>query len=140
MKTSSRNEAWFEGGLRFSCRRCGSCCTGEPGYVFLRSQDAASIAAFLGLGEEAFCEAYTRKSDGRTSLSEEEDGRCVFFTTRGCRIYAVRPVQCRTFPFWSWHLSRPENWDEAARECPGMGNGKLHSREEIKERLSRYRR
>jgi hypothetical protein len=139
-KTNSGSDAWYEEGLQFSCRRCGSCCTGEPGYVFLRKEDGTAIADFLGLKEETFREVYTRKALGRISLSEEKDGRCVFFTGRGCRIYAARPVQCRTFPFWSWHLSRSENWDDAALECPGMGRGKLHSQEEIKEKLSRRRR
>jgi hypothetical protein len=139
-KTNSGSDAWYEEGLQFSCRRCGSCCTGEPGYVFLGQEEGAAIADFLGLGEETFREVYARKALGRWSLSEEKDGRCVFFTAEGCRIYAVRPRQCRTFPFWAWHLSRPASWDEAARECPGMGKGKLHSREEIKGKLSGRRR
>ena len=26
---------WYRDGLRFECTRCGACCTGAPGYVWV---------------------------------------------------------------------------------------------------------
>jgi Fe-S-cluster containining protein len=135
-KTISPTEAWYREGLRFSCQRCGACCTGEPGYVYLRRGEAAAIAGFLGISEEEFALAYTRRAGFCASLTEEEDGRCVFFVDRRCVIYTVRPHQCRTFPFWPALLASPKDWEEGARECPGMGTGPLHSCRSIEDRMA----
>ena len=40
---------WYAAGLRFRCRRCGACCTGAPGYVWLEPADVAAIAPSLGM-------------------------------------------------------------------------------------------
>ena len=34
---------WYRDGLRFTCTRCGNCCTGAPGYVWV---DADAMKAF----------------------------------------------------------------------------------------------
>ena len=94
------------------------------------------MARFLGLKVSEFRERYTRKVGGRTSLIEEPDGSCVFFAERGCRLYHSRPVQCRTFPFWFWIVARKGEWDEAARDCPGMNSGRRYTRQEIEELLA----
>lgn len=135
-KISSRSESWYGSGLRFSCRRCGTCCTGEPGYVFLERGEAAVIALHLGITAETFRERCTRRADGRTSLTEEADGRCVFFRGEGCLIYPVRPGQCRTFPFWERNVRSREDWEQTARDCPGMDRGRLYTLEEIEELLA----
>ena len=36
-------EPWYRDGLRFECTRCGHCCTGAPGYVWV---DAAPATLF----------------------------------------------------------------------------------------------
>ena len=41
-----------------------------------------------------------------------------------CSIYLVRPLQCRTWPFWSSNLTSAEAWNRAAKTCPGMNRGK----------------
>ena len=130
-------DPWYAGGLRFECRRCGACCTGEPGYVYLRRGEAEAAARSLGMTAARFRRRYTRQADGRVSLREEADGRCVFFADGVCRIYAVRPLQCRTFPFWRWNVECREHWEEIAEECPGIGRGRLFTLDEIRERLRR---
>ena len=123
---------WFDGGLRFACRRCGTCCTGEPGYVILRAGEADRIAAHLGLEPAAFRAQHTRRVPGGTSLREEDDGRCAFFAA-GCRIYPVRPRQCRTYPFWPRIVASPTAWRQEAAFCPGMDEGPLHAAAAISE-------
>ena len=58
------------------------------------------------------------------------NGDCVFYD-KGCKIYPVRPTQCRTFPFWPEIVKSPTSWKIAATECPGMNEGTLHSADEI---------
>lgn len=126
--------AWFAGGLRFACRRCGRCCSGEPGYVFLRLGEAEGIAAALGLGLEAFFLRHTRRVPGGISLRERPDGRCAYLR-EGCAIYAARPRQCRAYPFWPRILASRAAWEREARECPGIGEGELHGEPEIRAAL-----
>jgi len=129
---------WYAAGLRFTCQRCGACCTGAPGYVWLERGDAAAIAARLGMESAGFLARYTRRVDGGLSLREEADGRCVFFETGvGCRVYEARPRQCRTWPFWARIVATPAAWEREAADCPGIGRGDVIGPGEI-ERLARY--
>jgi len=50
---------------------------------------------------------------------------------RGCRVYSVRPAQCRTWPFWEGNLASPEAWEKSTRRCPGMNHGRHYSWQEI---------
>jgi Fe-S-cluster containining protein len=123
---------WYAAGLRFQCRRCGACCSGAPGYVWLRAEEAAAIAARLGMEPAAFLSRHTRRVDGGLSLREDPDGRCVLFEAgRGCRVYEARPRQCRTWPFWARIVATRAAWERESAECPGMGAGELVGPEEI---------
>lgn len=59
------------------------------------------------------------------------DGRCVFFENNRCQIYEARPLQCRTWPFWFGNMRSKAKWLEAAACCPGIGQGRLFTKEEI---------
>jgi Fe-S-cluster containining protein len=122
---------WYARGLRFRCKRCGRCCTGEPGYVWVSQDEIHRIARFLNLSEDEFSSKYCRRVLIKISLVERPNGDCIFFTPAGCQIYPVRPLQCRTFPFWDDIISSPENWQAASYRCPGIGSGRLYSRKEI---------
>jgi len=121
---------WYGPGLRFSCRRCGGCCTGEPGYVLVTGAEAEAIAQHLGEDPAAFARDRLRRVPGGVSLREEADGRCVLYAD-GCRAYPVRPRQCRTYPFWPRIVAGPGPWRREARSCPGIGSGELRTAAEI---------
>ncbi len=116
--------------MSFSCTRCGDCCTGVPGYVWVEPTEIDALAKHLGLSVDNFGERYLRKVGRRYSLIEKPGGDCVFFD-KGCSVYPARPTQCRTFPFWRSNLKSERAWDELADECPGIGQGKLFLVEEI---------
>jgi Fe-S-cluster containining protein len=120
--------AWYQGGLRFGCTRCGNCCTGAPGTVRVDASEEAALAAHLALDLATFRERCTRRlEDGATSLVEKANFECVFWDrARGCTVYAARPKQCRTWPFWRANLASPAHWAAAAHSCPGMDRGELH--------------
>ena len=124
---------WYADGLRFACTRCGNCCTGEPGSVRVSAAEAEALAAFLRLDLADFHELFTRLvDDGATSLVEKSNHECVFWSARdGCTVYAVRPRQCRTWPFWQRNLASPAHWTAAAQGCPGIGRGEVHELEAI---------
>jgi len=119
---------WYGSGLAFECTRCGHCCTGEPGSVRLDAAESAALARHLALPEPEFRARYTRLlDDGALSLIERANHDCVFWDReRGCTVYALRPRQCRSWPFWRKNLASPAHWAAAARTCPGMDRGPTH--------------
>ncbi len=133
-------QPWYQDGLRFECTRCGNCCTGEPGFVWVDAEEIAAIAAFRQEPAKEFEATHVRAVGGDKSLRERENGDCIFFERdRGCTIYAVRPRQCRTWPFWERNVRTPETWQRTCQVCPGSGKGELIAVEEITRRLESIR-
>jgi Fe-S-cluster containining protein len=136
MGNNDRNgEPWYKEGLRFTCTGCGDCCTGSPGFVWVNHADIAALAAEVGLEIDDFESRFVRQIGMRKSLVEFDNGDCVFFDnqTRKCGVYAARPRQCRTWPFWDSNLRSRETWAETCRACPGSGQGRLYQLAEIEE-------
>ena len=125
---------FFDAGIHFECTRCGACCTGDPGVVRISGQEIRLLADFLHMAVADLIQTHLRPIETGFSIDENPDGGCRFFDG-GCRIYPVRPLQCRTYPFWFSLMRSRENWEKAVRACPGIGNGPLHPREEILSRL-----
>jgi Fe-S-cluster containining protein len=135
-QNKSADEPWYADGLAFECTRCGKCCTGDPGYVWVTEDELAAIAAFLGQPLREVRDLFTRKARGKITLRERDNGDCTFWDTkRGCTIYSVRPPQCRTWPFWDSNVATPEDWEHTREACPGAGKGDIIPVEEISRRL-----
>ncbi len=129
-------EPWYQEGLRFLCTRCGHCCTGTPGYVWVNEEEIAALARYRGETVEQVVGLYTRWASRGRSLREKANGDCVFYDrSAGCTVYAVRPRQCRTWPFWDGNVSTAEAWRRTCEVCPGSGQGELISAEEITRQL-----
>lgn len=135
---SETEKPWYQHGLRFACTECGQCCTGAPGYIWVSDEEISTIAKHVELSIEEFSQRYLRKVNGRFSLLEKPKSYdCTFLDGKKCRIYSVRPKQCRTFPWWPDHLESPKAWKEAARYCEGINdNAPLVSSEKIVEQLN----
>ncbi len=130
------NDPWYRDGLRFTCTRCGHCCTGEPGFVWVSDEDLAALAEHLGEPLEQVRALYTRWTSRGRTLREKANGDCVFYDREeGCTVYAVRPRQWRTWPFWESNVATPEAWAHTCEICPGSGKGELIPTEEITRRL-----
>ena len=135
----TKKKTWYADGLDFTCVQCGACCSGEPGYVWVSKEDRKKIDAFLDLEPGEFKKRYTRAWFGRVSLKEHENGDCCLLGPEGCLVYSVRPVQCRTWPFWPCNLKTRKAWNETARNCAGMNSGRHRDLEEIKKTLRLHR-
>lgn len=125
----TRSRVWYSEGLRFSCTRCGSCCSNGPGTVRVNETEIKRLAACLQLTTDEFRDRYTRNvGDLDLSLREKPNHDCIFWHSEdGCRVYEHRPRQCRTWPFWHSNVSTPSSWRRAANDCPGMNQGPVSS-------------
>lgn len=135
-------QSFYSQGLNFSCTQCSHCCRHEPGFVYLSQKDLTNLCQCFNLEEQQFIEMYCRwvpYYDGShvLCLQEKANNDCIFWDS-GCKVYSARPVQCSTYPFWSFILKNQETWMEEAKECPGINCGELHSCGEIEESLRKY--
>lgn len=107
-----------------ACASCGgACCIGESGYIWIKYPEIVKMAEFLELTIEEFATMYLKKVKHRYSLIEkkldEDNYACIFFDNeiKQCTVYLVRPLQCRTFPFWETFKG---DITELKKECPGI--------------------
>jgi Fe-S-cluster containining protein len=146
-------EPWYAGGLKFTCTQCGNCCSGNPGHVWITQEEIVRLADHLELTCAETVEQFCRKIDGQFSLRERRNRNgeydCIFlrqeetapagdgtkptFRKRYCGIYPVRPLQCRTWPFWGSNLASEKSWKLAGRTCYGMDRGRRFSLTVIQE-------
>jgi len=131
-------EPWYKDGLQFECQRCGGCCAGSPGQVWVTEAEITRIADYLEMAREKFRRRYTEEFEDRgRCLKERANYDCIFYNRKeGCVIYQCRPRQCRTWPFWRWNLETRDRWRYTSMDCPGIGQGKYYSLEEIEARAN----
>ena len=146
---------WYADGLKFTCTQCGNCCTGGPGFVWVSHEEIVRLAEYLKMRPDEVVERYCRTINGQKSFNERRNTRgsydCIFLkeerverpaptggpknaiiqTRRTCTIYPVRPLQCRTWPFWDSNLTTPQAWQKSSRRCHGMDQGRHFKLEQI---------
>jgi len=128
-------EPFYANGLKFSCRRCSSCCRHDPGFVFLSEKDLKNLVTALKMDKEGFLKTYCRwvtdwKGEEVLSLKEKSNKDCILWDN-GCTVYDARPLQCITFPFWESIVLLEKNWEIASEGCPGINNGEIHTKETV---------
>lgn len=117
--------------FRFDCHRCGHCCTGGEGHVWLEEDEIPAMAAALGVDQDAFLQMHVRsvpdpREPGRQRLSlretnEGNGGRCTLLEgANHCSVYEARPAHCRTFPYWPSVLESVDGFEAARATCPGI--------------------
>lgn len=133
--SDKKENSWYAGGLHFECIQCGRCCQGpDEGYIWVTKREIELIAENLQISVEDLYRQYLQRVMLRTTIIEDhKTNDCIFLENRKkCRIYPVRPNQCRTWPFWRANLISPNAWNQAAQRCPGINRGRLYSLEEIR--------
>ncbi|HRK29772.1 MAG TPA: YkgJ family cysteine cluster protein [Tepidisphaeraceae bacterium] len=136
---SKSTRAWYADGLNFQCTQCGNCCTGGPGYVWISDVEITRLATHLKMTEQELAKKYLRKISGKFSLKERKSLKgeydCVFLEEmngrRACTVYEVRPLQCRTWPFWDGNLISQNSWNRAGKTCPGLNKGRKFTQKQI---------
>ena len=112
---------WYKDGLRFQVHRLRRLLHRRAGLrVGQQGRHRRARRRSRNSTSTKFEARYVREIGVRKSLIEYDNGDCVFFDgkTRKCRVYAARPRQCRTWPFWDSNIRTPEAWAETCEVCP----------------------
>lgn len=124
--------------IKFKCIRCSTCCRFYPGAVFLTEDDFYNITNFLSIDKKEFlnnfCRGIYRDLTEVVALKEKDNYDCIFWEN-GCKIYSVRPIQCKTYPFWSYVVDSDENFTFEKTRCKGIG---LEDSLKLEEKLEYY--
>lgn len=142
LQAKSVSKKWWDEGIQFQCQGSGKCCTshGEFGFVYLNRKDRQRMAKHFQLSTTAFTKQYCEQRAGVWHLKERADNPdCLFLKDKKCGVYEARPTQCRTWPFWPEVMDAKAWKKEVVAFCPGVGRGKIHSREEIEKNLQEQR-
>ena len=93
---------WWKDGVRFECQGSGQCCVsrGQFGFVYLTLEERQKMAAHLKISTAKFTREYCKKTSGVFHLKDADGPECIFLKDKRCSVYTVRPMQCRTWPFW----------------------------------------
>lgn len=143
--TDKNKVPWYAGGLHFECTQCGNCCSGPgEGYIWLTGEEIAYLADFLKMSTAQLKRDLLIRVGLRYSIIESRPSNdCIFLETikgqKKCKIYPVRPNQCRTWPFWKSNLTSANTWNCAAQRCPGINRGKLYEYCEIEQKTDQIK-
>lgn len=124
----------YDNGIKFQCQGSANCCVsrGSNGYVFLSKKDLSKLAKYFKISLKEFKLNYCQTSDDFIHLKEiRENGECIFLKNTTCTVYKSRPTQCRTWPFWPENMNSKVWNNEVVNFCPGIGKGKLISKNSI---------
>ena len=85
--------------IYYDCQSCGNCCR-WPGEVPVGQNEISRMADHLGYTEDDFIGRFTRlrKTRSGLTLSQDEQGACVFLEKNLCRVHKAKPDQCKAFP------------------------------------------
>ncbi|MES1257102.1 MAG: YkgJ family cysteine cluster protein [Acidobacteriota bacterium] len=111
--------------MRFECQPgCTKCCE-QQGFVYLTEDDITRLANYLNLSAADFERRFVFRTKNLRRLRVPRHAQCEFLIGGGCGVHEVKPMQCRTFPFWPELLESRQAWHRAGALCPGIGKGEL---------------
>ncbi len=120
--------------LDFKCTGCGGCCKGG-GDVFFTEEDVQAIEEYLNIPQNKsrkFRKQFIQYTENGLHVHSSEID-CFFLKENRCEVYPHRPLQCRSYPFWTSLYRSKDSLLQLTKGCPGAmkGTGKIYSRETI---------
>jgi len=88
-----------EGEITISqCKQCGECCRNRE--IRITPDEARAISEHLRKPIDDFSSVV-----GPVLQLKQVDERCIFLENNKCKIHAVKPFQCKTYPIIYHHLA-----------------------------------
>lgn len=116
----------FPKGILWKCRRCSKCCGDTPvreRRILLLPSEAKQIREAAKIPLEKFCQR-TEYEPFALEMKKSAKGKCFFLKDNGCKIYSLRPLVCRFYPFWLEKSGDGNFSFKVTDECTGIGFGK----------------
>lgn len=111
--------------MRFTCQPgCTKCCE-KQGFVYLTEDDLTRLAGHLEMTSADFEKRYVFRTRHLLRLRVPRYAQCEFLSEGGCSVHEVKPLQCRTFPYWPDLVRSRRKWHSTGDWCPGIGSGEL---------------
>lgn len=117
--------------FKFKCTACGNCCKG-PGEVYFTAEEFENVVRFLQLNSDQKSKLENKLVQSRKNgyLVHSAGTACYFLDRNNrCKVYPVRPLQCRTFPFWPSTFRSISSLEMVESECPGTMSSDPEARE-----------
>lgn len=78
------------------CKECPDCCSdfNRMDSPVLSEKEITEIEMIYNIHD-----FYERKENGSYCIKTTNDGHCIFFLNKGCKIYANRPADCKLYPY-----------------------------------------
>lgn len=92
------------------------------------------MAKLLKMTTLQFTKKFCTKTDGVFHINDTGSD-CLFLLNKKCTVYAARPTQCKTWPFWPETMSAKAWKKDVVNFCPGVGKGKVWSAQEISKNI-----
>ncbi|MCW4050861.1 MAG: YkgJ family cysteine cluster protein [Candidatus Bathyarchaeota archaeon] len=113
-------EFYYPSNVDWECIHCKACC-GDVGnrvrMILLTDKDIEMIEE---TGAEDFYENWDE--DSFVGIMKKKNGKCIFLTDDGCKIYDKRALLCRMYPFWLEKQGEVFVFG-VNHDCPGKGQG-----------------
>lgn len=104
---------------RIDCKKCGNCC--KQLYPDIIPNDIKRITSHLGISKASFVKKYLIKNEDGTYRFKKKP--CVFLHQNKCKIYHVRPHECKKYPHLQKDIStRTIQFFANAEICPIVYN------------------
>ena len=125
---NEENVFWFiyPEKVDFSCNGCAICCKNteyKVRKILLLKIEAKKISKKTLIDIDNFSEKIEKYEPYAYEMKKTKDGRCVFLRGNLCRIYKIRPLICRFYPFKLENLSDNRYRFTYTNECPSIGKG-----------------
>ena len=117
--------------VSFICNHCGRCCGDTKDRIrriLLLKTDVASISKELLLKNHEFTEEISGFEPYIYEMKKTEDGKCFFLENNLCKIYEIRPLICRFYPFQLENLGNNRYSFSYTSKCMGIGKGPRQKR------------
>ena len=105
------------------CLAVNNCCSkvkkdGRIEPPFLTNQDVQNISNYINEPIENFCENRSPGNDNMIFLKSNEHEKCIFLDDNmKCKIYGVRPLDCRLFPLDVTKIENDYYWIIYTKFC-----------------------
>jgi Fe-S-cluster containining protein len=121
----------------FECSKCGLCCGDteqKTRHILLLESEVDTISIETCLPKGDFIKQITDKKPYCYEMRKSSDGKCFFLKNNQCRIYKLRPLICRFYPFeLKFEVDKNQHVIDFTVECPGINRGRMMSRRDFEE-------